>query len=315
LTAAIRVGTCSFADETLTKVWYPRGIRTGEDRLRYYAERFDTVEIDATFYTLPSVEMVARWAERTPPGFVFHVKAFGMMTRHPVRREQLPPELREAAEVGEQGRVEHPSRELREEVFARFHRALEPLRTAKKLGGVLLQFPPYVVPTAAALEYLAWATEQLRGDEALIEFRHRRWVDDEHRARTLAFLEELGATFVVVDAPRLDTASVLPTILAVTSGTAYVRMHGRNARTWHVRGRSAAERFDYLYSEDELRGWVEPWRELAGMSERAYVLFNNNGRTAVGGGMEGGRWVAQAPTNAAMLRRLLADAGLPVSGG
>jgi uncharacterized protein YecE (DUF72 family) len=313
MSAVIRIGTCSFADETLTKVWYPRGIRTGEERLRYYADRFDTVEIDATYYTLPSPEMTAHWAERTPPAFVFHIKAFAMMTRHPIRVEQLPSDLRDGVEADHRGRVEHPPRELRSEVFARFHDALEPLRRTGKLGGVLLQFPPYVVPRPAAFEYLEWAKQELKGDELLVEFRHRSWLDEEHRASVLAFLERLGAAIVVVDSPRLDAANVLPTVVAVTSGTAYVRMHGRNAKTWNVRGRSAAERFDYLYSEMELREWLEPLRELAGISERAYVMFNNNGRSSIGGDGDGQQVVAQAPTNAEMLRRLLREAGLPVS--
>ena len=187
----IRIGTCSFADEALTKHWYPRAIRTGEERLRFYAQRFDTVEIDSSFYALPAREAAERWAERTPPGFVFHVKAFALMTRHPVRPEQLPPDLRDAVAVDLRGRVERPSRELRAEVFARFHEALEPLRSAGKLGGILMQFPSYVVPKPASYEYLEWAQDRLRGDAMLTEFRHRSWLDEEHREKVLRFLEEL----------------------------------------------------------------------------------------------------------------------------
>src|SRR5256886_11241545 len=94
--AEIRIGTCSWADEALSKHWYPKGTPAGE-RLAYYAEHFDTVEVDSTYYRLPAEEMVERWAERTPEGFVMHVKAFGLMTRHPVKLEALPPDLREAA--------------------------------------------------------------------------------------------------------------------------------------------------------------------------------------------------------------------------
>ena len=310
MSATLRIGTCSFADESLSKLWYPRGVRSGEGRLRYYAERFDTVEIDASYYTIPTEEMTARWVERTPPEFVFHVKAFGLMTRHPVRREQLPPDLRDVVETDETGRVDRPSREVRAEIFARFHRGVEPLRAAGKLGGILMQFPAYVVPKPASFDYLEWVKEQLAGDELLVEFRHRSWLDEENRARVLSFLEELGATYVVVDSPRTEGKNVLPTVPAVTSKTAYVRMHGRNAKTWNIRGRSAAERFDYLYSDAELADWVEPLRELAAATDTAYVLFNNNGRSPGDG--EGG-WIAQAPTNAFMLRRLLKDAGLPVT--
>lgn len=322
--ATARVGTCSFADEALTSVWYPRGIRSGAERLRYYAGRFDTVEIDSTYYALPTAERAAVWTEQTPPGFVFHVKAFAMMTRHPVRAEQLPPDLRALAPIDERGRVNRPSRELRAEVFERFHQALEPLRKAGKLGGILMQFPPYVVPKAASYEYLEWAQEHLAGDEMLTEFRHRSWLDDEHREGVLRFLEAHGQSLVVVDAPRTGGKNVLPTVVAVTGQTAYVRLHGRNAGTWNVRGGSASDRFDYLYSEQELSEWIKPVRELAGSASRLFVLFNNNGRSEVvdpaaplriGGnfGEPQTQLVAQAPTNAVMLRQLLKDAGLPVS--
>ena len=301
MSARIRIGTCSWADESLSKLWYPKGVSAAA-RLPYYAERFDTVEVDSTFYRLPVEEMVERWAERTPEGFVMHVKAFAMMTRHPVKLEQLPPELRDDAPTDDRGRVDRPPREFRAEVFARFHAALEPLRSTGKLGGILLQFPPYVVHKPVSFEYLEWAQEQLRGDAVLAEFRHRSWLDEENRASTLDFLERRGMTHVVTDAPRMEQAkNIVPTVVARTSPIVYVRMHGRNAGTWNVRGRSAAERFDYLYEETELREWVGPLRELASEAEEAFVLFNNNGRSADGSG----GWIAQAPTNAVMLQKLL----------
>ena len=304
--APVRVGTCSWADESLVKWWYPRGVRTSEERLRYYAERFDTVEIDSTYYRLPDEENVHKWVERTPRGFLFHVKAFAMMTRHPVKLEQLPEDLRADAPVDERGRVERPSRELRSEVFSRFHAALEPFRAAGKLGGILLQLPSYVVCKPASLEYLRWAKEQLRGDEMLVEFRHRSWLDDENRDRTLAFLDELGAGHVVVDAPKTEARNLVPTVLALTSPTLYVRFHGRNAATWNKRGGSAAERFDYLYGDEELREWVGPIRELAGEAEQAFAMFNNNGRSPTPPGFGEREWIAQAPVNAARFQELLA---------
>jgi uncharacterized protein YecE (DUF72 family) len=305
--AEIRIGTCSWADESLSKYWYPPEVKAAE-RLAYYAERFDTVEVDSTYYRLPVEEMVARWAERTPDGFVMHVKAFAVMTRHPVKLEQLPPDLRDEAKVDERGRVDRPSRELRAEVFQRFLAALEPLRATGKLGGILFQLPSYIVYKPASLEYLEWSRAQLRREDVLVEFRHRSWLDDENRAATLAFLEGLGATHVIVDAPKTEARNLVPTVLALTSPTAYVRFHGRNAATWNVRGRSAAERFDYLYSDEELAEWVEPLHELADQSEAAYALLNNNGRSPANGG-----FVAQAATNALALRGLLTDAGVPVS--
>ncbi|MBV8066276.1 MAG: DUF72 domain-containing protein [Actinobacteria bacterium] len=244
------------------------------------------------------------WAERTPSGFVMHVKAFGLMTRHPVKAEVLPEDLRAQMPVDERGRVDRPPRELRGEVFRRFLAALEPLRAAGKLGGILFQLPPYVVFKDSSFEYLEWAREQVGGDEMLVEFRHRSWLDEDNRAETLSFLERLGAAYVTVDAPKSDTAkNLVPTVAAVTSGIAYVRFHGRNLATWNKRGGSAAERFDYLYSDDELAEWVPTLRELAGQAQQAYAFFNNNSSSADPANPLGR--VSQAATNAFQLRTLL----------
>ena len=309
--AEIRIGTCSWADDALSKHWYPKGLAAGE-RLAYYAQHFDTVEVDSTYYRLPAEEMVRRWAERTPDDFVMHIKAFGLMTRHPVKLEALPPDLRDDAPTDDKGRVERPSREFRGEVFRRFLEALEPLRSAGKLGGILFQFPSYVVFKDRSLEYLQWARDQLGDDEMLVEFRHSSWFDDDHRDETLRFLEELGAANVIVDAPRIEGAkNLVQTVLALTSPTAYIRFHGRNAETWNKRGGSASERFDYLYSDDELDEWVGSLRELSEQAEQAYAFFNNNATSPDG---RGGR-MAQAAANAKALQQLLQSANVPVSTG
>ena len=312
MAAPVRIGTCSWADEALVKHWYPKGV-PAKERLAYYAERFSTVEVDSTYYRIPERSMVQGWADRTPAGFVMHVKAFGLMTRHPVRLEQLPPDLREGMPVDERGRVDRPPRELRGEVFRQFLAALEPLREERKLGGILFQLPPYVVHKDASLDYLEWAREQLGSDEMLVEFRHRSWLEEENRGETLGFLERIGATHVIVDAPRSESAkNLVPTVLALTSPLAYIRFHGRNLATWNKRGGSASERFDYLYSDEELAEWVEPLRELAGEAEQAYAFFNNNS-SSPSPRAELGR-VAQAAANAAQLRKLLDAAGVPATG-
>ena len=228
MAAQIRVGTCSWADEALTKYWYPKGVPSGA-RLAWYAEHFDMVEVDSTYYRLPAREMVERWAERTPEGFVMHVKAFGVMTRHPVKIDQLPPDLRDEAPADERGRLERPSREFRADIFQRFLEALEPLRSAGKLGGLLFQFPPYVVPKETSYDYLAWAREQVGDDRMLVEFRHRAWYEEDQREETLRFLEEHDMAHVVVDAPKTDGKNVPLTVLALTTPLLYVRLHGRNA--------------------------------------------------------------------------------------
>ena len=293
----VRIGTCSWADDALVKHWYPKGV-TAKERLAWYAQHFSTVEVDTTVYRVPDEGMVQGWADRTPDGFVMHVKAFGLMTRHPVRLEQLPPDLREGMPLDHRGRVDRPPRELRALVFRAFLEALEPLRQAGKLGGVLFQLPPYVVPKPASFDYLEWAHEQMDGDEMLVEFRHRDWFAEEHRTEVLAWLEERGMSYVTVDAPRLEGGNVPQTMVAVTGPTAYVRFHGRNAATWNKRGGGASERFDYLYGPEELEEWVEPLRELASTAQRTYAFFNNNNQT---------NGVAQAPSGAELLRRLLEE--------
>lgn len=302
MATAVRIGTCSWADDALTKHWYPPGTPPRE-RLPYYAERFSTVEADSTYYRIPDETTVEGWAERTPERFAVHVKAFGVLTRHPVRLEQLPPELREGMPVDERGRVDRPSREQRALVFRRFREALEPLRSAGKLRGILFQLPSYVVFRPASLDYLEWAQDQLGGDPMLVEFRHRSWLEEENRAETFRFLEERGMAYVAVDAPKTEGKNLIPTVIATTSPIAYVRFHGRNAATWNRRGGGAAERFDWMYSQDELLEWVEPLRDLAGQSEEAYAYFNNNNQN------DG---VAQAPAGAQLLRKLLEESEVPV---
>jgi uncharacterized protein YecE (DUF72 family) len=301
--APIRIGTCSWADEALSKHWYPEGLPARE-RLAYYAERFSTVEVDSTYYRVPTESMVRGWAERTPDEFVMHIKAFGLMTRHPVKLEQVPAELRDGLPVDERGRVDRPPREARGAVFRVFLDALAPLRQAGKLGGILFQLPPYVVWKPSSLDYLEWAQDQLGGDLMLVEPRHRSWFDEGIRADLLRWLEERGMAWVVVDAPKVDAANVPGTLAAVTAPVTYVRFHGRNAGTWNARGGSAAVRFDYLYGDGELREWVPTFRRLSEDAEQAYAFFNNNNQT---------NGVAQAPAGALLLRKLLEEEGVPTA--
>ena len=302
MAAPVRIGTCSFADEALATYWYPPGLPPRE-RLGWYAEHFSTVEIDSTYYRVPDTKMVDGWASRTPDAFRLHIKAFGLMTRHPVRLEQVPPDLREGLPVDHRGRVDRPPRELRAEVFKAFLEALEPLRVSGKLGGILFQMPPYVTWKPSSLSYLEWAREQVGDDAFLFEPRHRSWYEEGMRAELLRFLEERRMTWVVVDAPKTGASNVPDTLVAVTTPIAYVRFHGRNAGTWNVRGGSAAQRFDHLYSETELREWVPNLRNLSNEAEEAYAYFNNNNQT---------NGVAQAPAGAELLRKLLEEEKVPV---
>jgi uncharacterized protein YecE (DUF72 family) len=275
--ATVRIGICSWADEGLLKAWYPRGVSTAERRLRYYAERFDVVEVDSPYYALPDPAVTERWARRTPDEFTFHVKASAAMTWH--------------------------DGEPTDEAFREFRTALEPLELSGKLRGVLLQYHPRFTKSPEAKSELARARERLAPLVPLVEFRHRSWTEEAERADTLAFLESAGLAFVSLDSPRTRASNVSPTISAVTHRVAYVRFHGRNAQTWNIRGaKSAAERFDWLYSEEELAEWVEPFTRLADDAEEVYAMFNNNRDDF-------------APRSAQVLRGLLDEAGVPATGG
>lgn len=272
----VRIGTCSWADEGLIKTWYPRGVSSAAARLGYYAARFDIVEVDSPFYALPAPETAARWAERTPAEFTFHVKASGEMTGHrPADREQA---------------------------FRDFRTALAPLEASGKLRGVLVQYHPRFVKSGEALLELETLRSRLDPLVPLVEFRHRSWLEEGERSDTLSFLERQGLAYVSVDAPDTRASNVLPRLAAATHPVAYVRFHGRNAATWNIRSEHSWERFDWYYHAEELAEWVEPLARLAGEAEEVYALFNNNKDD-------------QAPRSAQILRGLLDEAGVPASGG
>jgi uncharacterized protein YecE (DUF72 family) len=274
--AIVRIGICSWADEGLLRAWYPRGVSTGERRLRYYAERFDVVEVDSPYYALPDPAVTERWARRTPDDFTFHVKASAAMTWH--------------------------DGEPTDEAFRLFRASLEPLELSGKLRGVLLQYHPRFTKSEAAKEELARVSERIAPLVPLVEFRHRSWMDEDQRADTLSFLERHGLAYVSVDTPTTRATNVSPRVAAATGRVAYVRFHGRNVETWNIRGGSAADRFDWLYSEEDLAEWVAPLARLTEKADEVYAMFNNNRDDF-------------APRSARLLRGLLDEAGLPATGG
>jgi uncharacterized protein YecE (DUF72 family) len=268
------VGTASWTDPTLVKsdVFYPPALRTAEERLRFYAAQFDTVEVDASYYALISERNAELWAERTPSGFVFNIKAFAMLTQHPVDTARLPAAIKSmlTAEQRAAPRLRYPPGEALASAFGMFWSALAPLRAAGKLGHLLFQFPPYFTARSANLDYIAGLGARMPGAAIAIEFRHNSWFDGAQRDATLRFLERHGLTFVSVDTPP---GTVEP-VFAVTGTEAYVRFHGRNRENWYKRDRGAAERFKYLYAEAELAPWAERLKALTGV-RRASVIFNN----------------------------------------
>lgn len=275
----VRVGTASWTDpEFIRAGWYPAGVRDdAEGRLRHYAARFAMVEVNASFYALPTLATVASWAERTPADFRFHVKAHQVVSGHPSEPGRLPPPLRELPyEADRRGRIRKPSRELRDAVIDSLLEAVGPL--GPKLGAILLQLPPYVVAGEAPRREIARIVERLKPARTAVEFRHRSWAEPEERRATAELLGERDAAWVCVDAPRSDARNLMPPIVEVTSpALAYLRLHGRNASTWNT-GRTVAERFDHVYTDDEMEEWIAPVLDMAERAREVAVVFNNNAR-------------------------------------
>jgi uncharacterized protein YecE (DUF72 family) len=251
---------------------------SAEERLRFYASQFPLTEIDSTYYA-PLAEQQARlWAERTPDGFRFDVKAYSLLTGHPTRPRTLWADLRETLdpEAAEKRNVyaHHLDPEAREEAWRRFASALRPLHDAGKLGAVLFQYPPWFVPRKENRREVEALRERLPDYRVCVEFRSPMWLaEPRDRERTLSMLEEHGLVFVCVDAPQV---SELPRVLAVTNQQLMVmRFHGRSDSTWKGTTRSAAERFRYLYSEAELKELAEPVAEAAAQAREAHLLMNN----------------------------------------
>ena len=279
--ARILAGTCSWTDPTLVgSGWYPEDVKKDpEERLRFYAERFPLVENDAAYYAIPDPRQAVLWTERTPDEFVMSFKAFAPMTGHPTDPKRLPKDIREALPKETLAkRRAYPKdlgAETLDEIFARFWVALEPLRKAGKLGAILLQYPEWFTISRANKEEILRAKERLPDDRVAVEFRNATWMSERNRAETLAFLRDAGLTYVAVDEPQGFPSSV-PAVAEVTNGDlAIVRFHGRNAETWKKPGLSAAERFNYLYSADELREWVPRIDALASEAREVHLLMNN----------------------------------------
>ncbi|MBI1735682.1 MAG: DUF72 domain-containing protein [Candidatus Rokubacteria bacterium] len=297
----VRVGICSWADAALIEdgSFYPRKSMTAAARLQWYARYFDTVEVNSGYYAIPDARNTQRWAQRTPPGFVFSVKAYSLLTGHHPRAESLPADVQALLPArparthrGEIDRASIPPEAI-DATFALFRAALVPLAEAGKLGYVLFQFAPWVHFDDTWLAYVAGLPARLPGWMVAAEFRHRSWFPD-HAAETLTALRDSGVAHVVVDGPV--PAGSVPRVTTATARTAVLRLHGRNAAGWskQLRGEEPAvrEKYDYLYTDAEL-GELKPEIDmLAGETEQVFVSFNNNNR-------------AYPVQNALMMKRLL----------
>lgn len=296
---SILVGTASWTDKSLVDCgrFYPKEATSAEARLRFYASRFPLVEVDSSYYAMPSPTTARLWAERTPEHFTMNVKAFRLFTGHQTLPKVLHEDLRRALPLPE-GRKhlywKHVAPELQAEFWRRFQAALQPLRDAGRLGLVHFQFAPWVVCNRAGIEHVHDCAGHMPEHLLSVEFRHRSWFEPAHREATLAMLRELRLVHTVVDGPQGFDNSVPALWEATHPDVALLRLHGRNTDSWNVAGptTAASDRFNYDYSDAELAGLAQPLRQLAQQVQRCHVVFNNNHED-------------QGQRNAATLMRLL----------
>ena len=271
----VRVGTASWTDATLiASGWYPPQADTPEKRLRYYARQFPLVEVDATYYALPAAATAQAWAARTPAAFTFNVKAFSLLTHHPTPVAALPKDLRPAAEKTGKDHIYLKDLDpaVTGHVWERFLSALDPLRAERKLGAILLQFPPWFPISKARKDYIVACAERAAPDRVCIEFRNRTWMTPANQDETLGFLGAHQLPYVCVDMPQGHRDSIPPVLAATAPDLAVVRLHGHSDK-WD--SKDIHERFGYRYTDAELAEWAAKVHTLARDARQTHVLFNN----------------------------------------
>ena len=248
----ICLGTSGYSYDDWVGPWYPAGTAKRE-MLTYYARRFNAVEVNFTYYRMPTARTLRQMAVKTPEGFRFAIKANSEMTHE---REGDP------------------------EVFRIFQEALQALIDDGKFGCIRAQFPNSFQPSDESVEYLTWFREQIPSLPTVVEFRNRRWVT----ADTFDLLETLGLGFCCVDEPSLE--GLMPPMSLATADVGYVRFHGRNARQWYEHD-EAWQRYNYQYTEQELEEWIGKVRDIADATPETFVFFNNHyqGKAAINAGM------------------------------
>lgn len=277
MSARILVGTASWSDPEFVEHWYPKKLPAG-DRLGWYAQQFEMVEVNSTFYAAPDPRMVERWCRSTPDGFVFNVKLHQLLSRHSTNVKLLPPALQRDAEMDSKGKVKLTPG-IEQAMIEEFRRSLEILRGFGKLGALLLQLSPAFSPKAHALNELESLLGEFGEYRIALELRNRNWVKGEQLQATLDFLRAHSAAFVLVDAPAEEHFTIMPPDLneITNPDLAYLRLHGRDARAYTT-GKTVASRFNYDYSDGEIGEIARRAGELAQEAKEVHVVFNNNAR-------------------------------------
>jgi len=288
----IRVGTASWTDPGFIADWYPKKLSAG-DRLAWYAQHFNLVEVNSSFYAVPRSALVARWCEQTPDDFVFDVKLHRLLSRHSTQTKMLPTGLRKMAGGGDKAVLTPKLEKALVEVFLE---SLGPMIDAGKLGALLLQPSPSFSPRKHALAELDSLLDLLDGHKLAVELRNRNWVEGDQRDETIAYFRSRRIAMVVVDGPPGDHFMIMPSFDVVTTRRlAYLRAHGRNTRGY-ISGRTVAARFNYDYSEKELEEIAERALGLSDIAIDTHIIFNNNKSN-------------YAPKAAERFRRVVAEQG------
>lgn len=259
----IAIGTSGFSYNDWKGYFYPKNINA-KDMLEFYAQTFSVVELNYTYYRMPEAKQIEGFIQRTPQNFSFCVKAHKSLTHE----LNVPVDvIRDAAGT--------------------FRESMKPLVDHGRLGCVLVQFPWSFKKTIENLDYLRYLKELIPNLPIVVEFRNSQWVEQ----AVFQLLKSLSFGYCCVDEPRLK--GLMPPVAVVTSNIGYIRFHGRNAEKWW-KHEQAFERYNYLYSKDELLEWVGKIRGIAKRSDKTFVLFNNH-------------YQGQAAVNAKMMEELLGD--------
>ncbi len=288
----IRIGTSGWSYPSGRGTWnglfYPSRSASGRakvDELSFYAEHFDTVEVNATFYRPPVAATARRWAERTPAGFDFSIKLYQKFTHPAMYAKSAGGAAAEPA-----GAVP----EIAQGDVDEFRLGIDPIVQAGKLAAVLVQFPPSFKQTPETIEYVRSLLSRFAGYPLAVELRHRTWSDDQ--AGTLRLLNAFGAAWVQIDEPKFRF-SVRQNYQPNVEGVFYMRLHGRNAAKWWEHEQSE-DRYDYLYTPEELKPLVATAAAAGARVRKSYVYLNNH-------------FAAKAVVNAAVLKHGL---GQPITG-
>ena len=277
----ILVGSASWTDKTLIACgrFYPKACRSPEQRLRFYAQQFPLVEVDSSYYGMPTPQNAQLWAERTPEDFTFNVKAFRLFTGHQTQPMVLHKDIQQALGPEPPRTLYYADLplELREELWRRFIEALAPLRAAGKLGAVHFQFAPWVMRNREGVAHVEHCAQKMAGHLLAAEFRHQSWFAADKVDRTLDWERGLGLVHTVVDSPQ-GFANCVPCVWEVTNPQlAILRLHGRNHEAWNQKGLAASSgRFNYWYSQDELAAMVPEIEHMGTLARHVHVIFNTN---------------------------------------